>query len=186
MTQLTWFQDDNPATPREVSGDFAKIADRLKAHGIVLERWAAEQAIAAGDSQEAVIEAYQKDIDRLMDTGGYQTVDVVSMQPTHPERAAMREKFLAEHTHSEDEVRFFVDGQGLFSLHVGNNVFEVLCGKGDLISVPANTPHWFDMGPAPSFVAIRLFNNPEGWVANFTGSDIADRFSRLDNTCQLP
>ena len=93
----------------------------------------------------------------------------------------MRQKFLAEHTHSEDEVRFFVDGHGLFSLHVAAEVYEVLCEKGDLISVPANTKHWFDMGPNPRFVAIRFFNNPEGWVAQFTGSDIADRFNRLDN-----
>jgi 1,2-dihydroxy-3-keto-5-methylthiopentene dioxygenase len=37
------------------------------------------------------------------------------------------------------------------------------------------------MGPNPGFIAIRLFNNPDGWVANFTGSDIADRFNRLEN-----
>jgi len=37
------------------------------------------------------------------------------------------------------------------------------------------------MGPNPNFTAIRLFNNPEGWVANFTGSDIAQRFNRLEN-----
>jgi len=58
-------------------------------------------------------------------------------------------------------------------------VYEVSCERGDLISVPAGTRHWFDMGPAPSFVAIRLFINPEGWVASFTGSDIAERFPRL-------
>ena len=101
------------------------------------------------------------------------------MNPTHPQKDEFRQKFLSEHTHSEDEVRFFVAGQGLFSLHIGENVYEVLCSQGDLISVPANTPHWFDMGPEPSFIAIRLFNNPEGWVANFTGSDIADHFNRL-------
>jgi 1,2-dihydroxy-3-keto-5-methylthiopentene dioxygenase len=37
------------------------------------------------------------------------------------------------------------------------------------------------MGPDPSFTAIRLFNNPEGWVANFTGDAIAANFPRLDN-----
>lgn len=181
MTQLTWFHDDNPAKPVEAITDFEQIAGRLKEHGIVLERWSAEQPVAAGDSQESVIRAYQADINRLMQTGGYQTVDVVSMQPDHPERAAMRDKFLAEHTHSEDEVRFFVDGEGLFTLHIGNKVFEVLCRKGDLINVPANTPHWFDMGPNPHFVAIRLFDNPQGWVAKFTGSDVAANFNRLSN-----
>ncbi|MNU11763.1 Acireductone dioxygenase [compost metagenome] len=57
----------------------------------------------------------------------------------------------------------------------------MLCEKNDLISVPAGTRHWFDMGEHPHFVAIRLFNNPEGWVANFTGEDIANQFPRLED-----
>lgn len=92
----------------------------------------------------------------------------------------LRRKFLDEHTHSEDEVRFFVAGSGLFSLHLGSQVFEVRCEQGDLISVPANTKHWFDMGPEPSFVAIRLFTNPTGWVAHFTGNQIAIQFPRYE------
>jgi 1,2-dihydroxy-3-keto-5-methylthiopentene dioxygenase len=51
-----------------------------------------------------------------------------------------------------------------------------LCERGDLIGVPDNTPHWFDMGENPMFCAIRLFTNPEGWVANFTGESISSRF----------
>ncbi|WP_445623245.1 hypothetical protein [Lactiplantibacillus plantarum] len=49
----------------------------------------------------------------------------------------------------------------------------------DLISVPAGVPHWFDMGSAPAFTCIRLFNDPAGWVAQFTGDDIAARFPVL-------
>ena len=47
---------------------------------------------------------------------------------------------------------------------------------GDLISVPAGTRHWFDMGPTPRFTAIRLFTTPAGWVADFTGTPIARSF----------
>ena len=50
----------------------------------------------------------------------------------------------------------------------------------DLISVPADTPHWFDMGVRPAFVAIRFFNNQEGWVAHYSGNPIAEQFSRLE------
>jgi 1,2-dihydroxy-3-keto-5-methylthiopentene dioxygenase len=35
------------------------------------------------------------------------------------------------------------------------------------------------MSAAPSFVAIRLFTNKNGWEANFTGSDISERFPHL-------
>jgi 1,2-dihydroxy-3-keto-5-methylthiopentene dioxygenase len=74
-----------------------------------------------------------------------------------------------------------VRGHGLFVIHDDGKVYSILCEKDDLISVPANTRHWFDMGPNPNFTAIRLFNNPEGWVANFTGNDISDVFPLLEN-----
>jgi len=113
-------------------------------------------------------------------SGTYPTVDAIRLTPDHPDRQALREKFLAEHTHSEDEVRFFVEGRGLFCLHIGAEVLQVLCEQDDWISVPAGTKHWFDMGSAPRFCAIRFFDNPQGWVAQFTGDSIASRFPLLD------
>lgn len=181
MTYLRVYKDDQPESPIKQSSSAEEIATLLQSVGVRFEQWHASKVVSASDSQEAVIAAYQKDIDRLIESEGYITVDVVGLSPDHPDKTAMRQKFLSEHCHSEDEVRFFVDGQGLFTLHIQSEVYEVLCEKGDLISVPANTPHWFDMGPNPRFVAIRLFNNPEGWVANYTNSDIAQQFSRLEN-----
>ncbi|MEO0421352.1 MAG: cupin domain-containing protein [Pseudomonadota bacterium] len=181
MCELARYSDSDADTPLERTTDFARAQALLSERGVRLEQWDTETSITAGADPDAVLAAYRAQIDRLVAAEGYQSVDVVSIHPEHPDRAVMREKFLAEHTHAEDEVRFFVDGQGLFTLHLGEEVFEVLCERGELISVPANTPHWFDMGPRPSFVAVRLFNNPEGWVAHFTGSDIADRFHRLEN-----
>jgi 1,2-dihydroxy-3-keto-5-methylthiopentene dioxygenase len=88
----------------------------------------------------------------------------------------LRAKFLAEHTHDDDEVRFFVEGAGMFYLHADAHVHMVLCERNDLISVPAGMRHWFDMGADPHFTVIRLFTSPEGWVARFTGDSIATRF----------
>ena len=73
-------------------------------------------------------------------------------------------------------MRFFVEGRGLFSLHIEDEVLTVLCERGDLIHVPAGTKHWFDMGSQPQFCALRFFNNPAGWVAGFNNDPIAERF----------
>jgi 1,2-dihydroxy-3-keto-5-methylthiopentene dioxygenase len=181
MSALKIFADDNFRTALASTTDQAEIARRLAEEGVRFAQWRATQAVKAGDAPELVLEAYKSDIDRLREEGGYVTVDVISLNSDHPDKVALRQKFLSEHRHTEDEVRFFVDGHGLFTLHIKDKVYEVLCEKGDLISVPANTTHWFDMGPNPRFVAIRLFNNPEGWVAKYTGSDIALQFSRLEN-----
>ncbi|WP_426284706.1 1,2-dihydroxy-3-keto-5-methylthiopentene dioxygenase [Luteibacter sp. E-22] len=179
MSRLRIYDDNKNDTPIAVHEDHADIATALNAVGVRFERWEANQAIAPGASQEAVIAAYRADIDRLMAENGYRSVDVISLKPDHPDRAVFRQKFLNEHTHSEDEVRFFVAGAGQFTLHIDGKVYEVLCEKGDLIGVPDGTPHWFDMSESPYFVAIRLFTNTEGWVANFTGTDIAERFPRM-------
>ena len=113
------------------SVDRQVIAEQLTEQGVRFEQWPTQVAVRPGAEPEAVIEAYQADIDRLMAEEGYQTVDVVSLASDHPQKDELRQKFLFEHTHSEDEVRFFAAGRGLFSLHLNDNVFEVLCEEGD-------------------------------------------------------
>jgi 1,2-dihydroxy-3-keto-5-methylthiopentene dioxygenase len=181
MSQLTVYAESDGKNPLLATEDVDEIRTELGTAGIRLERWKADRDLADDADNETIIAAYQPEIDRLVAERGFQTYDVVSMNPDHPEKETFRKKFLSEHTHSEDEVRFFVRGQGLFIIHANDKVYSVLCEKDDLISVPANTRHWFDMGPNPTFTAIRLFNDPEGWVGNFTGDDIASRFPLLEN-----
>ncbi len=156
------------------------ITDTLQRLGVRFERWETGAPLAADAGQDEVLAAYQPDVERLQDEYGFQSVDVVALRPDHPQRDELRDKFLQEHTHSDFEVRFFVDGAGLFYLHVGDKVYLVLCEQGDLISVPAGVTHWFDMGAAPDFKCIRLFVIPEGWVAEMTGSGISSRFPDFD------
>jgi 1,2-dihydroxy-3-keto-5-methylthiopentene dioxygenase len=182
MSRLRIFADDAPDAPQFASTDGDAIARELAKIGVTFERWQAAQPIAPGASPDEVMAAYRADIDRLVAERGFRTVDVVSIAPDNPKREEMRAKFLDEHFHKEDEVRFFVAGAGLFTLHVDGKVYEIECVKDDLIAVPDGTTHWFDMGPEPSFVAIRFFTEPDGWVGHFTGTDIAQRFPRYENT----
>ncbi|NSY34950.1 acireductone dioxygenase [Pseudoalteromonas sp. JC28] len=180
MSQLTIYQVQNPSQALQQEQDANIIASLLAEQGVRFEQWQTSTDITAEMSQDDIINAYLSDIERLKAQGGYQTVDVISLAKGNPSASELRQKFLFEHTHSEDEVRFFVKGQGLFCLHLNDKVYQVLCQQGDLISVPENTPHWFDMGSDPEFTAIRLFNNQEGWVAKSTDSDIAKQFPLLD------
>lgn len=179
MSRLRIYADNDGATPLVEERGHERIAAALGRAGVRFERWAT-RTLPAAPTPEDVLAAYRAEIDMLRIDGGYAACDVISLAPDHPDKDALRQKFLNEHTHSEDEVRFFVAGSGLFTLHIGDRIYEVLCEQGDLIGVPDGTPHWFDMGPRPSFTAIRLFTNPAGWVANFTGSDIAGRFPRYE------
>ncbi|HHH36212.1 MAG TPA: cupin [Gammaproteobacteria bacterium] len=164
---------------RVLAGDFndaGTVAERLAGVGVLFERWETDSTLAPGAGSEVVLAAYREPVERLKAQYGFQSVDVVSLTPDDPQREALRSKFLAEHTHADFEVRFFVAGRGLFFIHAESQVHALLCEAGDLVSVPAGVRHWFDMGAAPDFRCIRFFTTPDGWVAEFTGSDIAARF----------
>jgi 1,2-dihydroxy-3-keto-5-methylthiopentene dioxygenase len=55
-----------------------------------------------------------------MQKHGFLSCDVINVYPEMENITALREKFLSEHTHSEDEVRFFVEGEGKFWFHLEN------------------------------------------------------------------
>jgi 1,2-dihydroxy-3-keto-5-methylthiopentene dioxygenase len=181
MTRLTIYPDTDPNTVLLDTRESDRIAKELSAIGVAFERWSASHALAEDADQAAVLEAYEPEVARIMEDGGYRSVDVVRVKPDNPNREELRQKFLAELTHDDDEVRFFVDGAGAFYLRKEGRVFRVVCERNDLISVPAGTTHWFDTGPAPDFCAIRIFTTPEGWVGHFTGDDIATRFPKFEN-----
>lgn len=171
-----------PVAPEDalrITDNGEEIADELAAIGINFRRWSSRD-MPADASPEQVLELYAPDIENFRQERGFSTADVISLTPSHPQKEEMRKKFLNEHQHAEDEIRFFLRGNGLFYIHSHGKVYATLCEKDDLISVPDGTTHWFDMGPEPDFMALRLFTNTEGWVANFTGDPIAGHLPRYE------
>jgi 1,2-dihydroxy-3-keto-5-methylthiopentene dioxygenase len=157
----------------------AEIKQYLNNRGVFFDQWQANVVFDDTASSKEILEAYSHELKPYMAKNGYHTADVISINKLTENYEAIRAKFLAEHTHSEDEVRFFVDGQGLFWFNLGGNepIFNVLCQSGDLISVPAGTKHWFDAGEQNPFVkAIRIFIDMSGWIPDYTASGIENKY----------
>jgi 1,2-dihydroxy-3-keto-5-methylthiopentene dioxygenase len=180
MTTLYVYRADAAGSLQDPIRNPEQIATVLGTIGVRFERWSANRPLEAGATQDAVLAVYADEVAALRRECGYQRADVVRIPRGTPDTTPMRAKFLSEHIHTEDEVRFFVEGSGSFYLHVDGRICHVVCEQNDLISVPARTRHWFDMGTAPYFCAIRLFTDPAGWVAEFTGDPIAARFPTHD------
>lgn len=187
MTLLQIMPDDAPETTVLRTEDPERVRAELARIGVRLERWQARRPLPSGAGDSAIMDAYRSHIDRVRSEGGYRLVDVARMvpdpdDPQWPKRArTARERFLEEHFHDEDEVRFFVEGAGCFYLHVRGRVHATVCTAGDLLSVPGRTVHWFDMGRDPRFTAIRFFREEDGWVGEFLPDSIASRFPTLDD-----
>jgi 1,2-dihydroxy-3-keto-5-methylthiopentene dioxygenase len=143
------------------------------------EQWPLNETLGMDAPDSELLAFYQPRLAVLMAKFGCRMVDLISVTEQTPNLPAIRDKFLREHTHTEDEVRMFVRGEGLFWFHLERpeeEVFAVLCQQGDVIAVPANTRHWFELGPHPSVRAIRIFTDQSGWVPHYTDSGIEQRY----------
>lgn len=160
--------------------DLNEIKEYLDSIDIDYEQWQPSQSLPASATAEEVLAAYADDIDRLKELDGYVTADVIDVLPTTPGLDAMLAKFKAEHWHDDDEVRFIIEGRGVFHIHPANGVvtaIEVMAG--DLIRVPGGTLHWFNLCEDMRIRAIRLFIDPAGWVPRYTDSGMADNYQPL-------
>lgn len=150
--------------------------DDVKAYlaeiGIGFEVWMPAHELGEGAENQEVLEAFAHEIETLKSQGGYVTADVIDLYPDTPNLDTMLAKFSKEHWHDEDEVRFIVEGNGVFHIRPqdGSPVVALYVEKGDLARVPAGTWHWFDLRKDKRIRAIRLFQDPSGWTPHYTES----------------
>ncbi len=161
-----------PDENRTITGAEA-VRSYLAGVGIDYERWEPAREVAAGAPAEEILAAYSPEIERLKAQGGYVTADVIDVSPKTAGLEGMLAKFNSEHWHDEDEVRFIIEGRGLFHIHPRQGpVVAIEVAAGDLIRVPRGTWHWFDLCPDRRIRAIRLFQDSAGWTPHYTTSGV--------------
>jgi 1,2-dihydroxy-3-keto-5-methylthiopentene dioxygenase len=165
-----------PEQNRTLAGK-REITDYLAGIHIEYEVWEPSHAIGPEAPSEEILQAYSREIESLKARGGYVTADVVNVNAQTPGLDAMLAKFSREHWHDEDEVRFIIQGRGVFHIHPTDSpVVAIEVEAGDLIRVPRGTWHWFDLCSDRQIRAIRLFQDPSGWTPQYTDSGVDARF----------
>lgn len=95
----------------------------------------------------------------------YVDQDVVELSRELPNLDAICAKFDQEHYHTEDEVRFVLDGEGIFDVRDGADQWiRIEVTKGDILLIPANTYHRFALTDRKHIRCMRLFANHDGWA----------------------
>jgi 1,2-dihydroxy-3-keto-5-methylthiopentene dioxygenase len=157
-----------------------EIVSYLAGIGIDYECWETPHSIVSNAPAEEILAAYSEEIERLKAKGSYVTADVIDVSPETPGLDAMLAKFSREHWHDEDEVRFIIEGRGLFHIAPKDgDVTAIEVVAGDLIRVPRGTLHWFNLCEDRRIRAIRLFQDVSGWTPNYTDSGVDENYQSL-------
>ncbi|HEY8182557.1 MAG TPA: cupin domain-containing protein [Thermoanaerobaculia bacterium] len=115
--------------------------------------------------QRLPVEARAAEMARIKRDHGYRDEDEVALSTETPNLDAICAKFDKEHYHTLDEVRFVVDGEGIFDVRDKSDRWvRIHVDKGDLIIIPANTYHRFFLTDTKKIRCVRLFLNNDGWA----------------------
>jgi 1,2-dihydroxy-3-keto-5-methylthiopentene dioxygenase len=111
---------------------------------------------------------FQDGLERIKAKQGYVTQDIVEISPVMPNLEAILAKFDKEHLHTDDEVRFVLDGEGIFDIRsVQDRWMRVEVFPGDYLAVPANRYHAFYCTEKKSIRCVRLFKDTTGWTPHY-------------------
>ncbi len=142
-----WLQDED-------EGEIT--IDELRTQGVHFEQLSTDPA------------HYQGPIDVLKKDKGYVEQDEVALSPALPNLDEICAKFIDEHLHDEDEVRFVLEGEGIFDIRSEDDRWmRVKVEKGDLIVVPAERHHRFMLTDEKTIRCVRLFKDQSGWVPHY-------------------
>ncbi|MDR3467911.1 MAG: cupin domain-containing protein [Xanthobacteraceae bacterium] len=159
------FADGREATDTEI----AALADQL---GLVVQHQPVPDDLAPHLEQALPDAAASADIlDRFPPRPPYRSRDLIALHPQRPDNDELARKFERWHRHDGDEVRYILDGAGIFRILVAGGPADLHVGPGDFINVPSGLEHSFRLTEIQRIKAIRYFSDPSGWAAEFTGRD---------------
>jgi 1,2-dihydroxy-3-keto-5-methylthiopentene dioxygenase len=112
--------------------------------------------------------AFQPALDRLKAERGYLEQDIIELAPDTENLEQICAKFTLEHLHTDDEVRYVLEGEGIFDIRsAGDRWMRVTLQQGDLLVVPAHLHHRFLLTPRKHIRCVRLFKDSAGWVPHY-------------------
>jgi 1,2-dihydroxy-3-keto-5-methylthiopentene dioxygenase len=181
VSKLAFYTQFNFQRPYKVAENAHEFSEDLAKLGIRVEQWPTLAHLPSADIlEEDVFKIYGNEINRVKSELGYNQVDLATMKPNDAFAISVRGRYLSEHIHEEDEVRFFLSGKVLIYLNIKQKVHILECTRGDFVIIPAGVKHWMDIGPKPDFSVIRWFNSKKAFINNFTESFAAEATPRWE------
>ena len=164
--------------------EIGAISEQLVGLGVQLQCWPVGSESAAllaqagltEDEKESVLSSLDHYFEKLKVESGYHSRDLIVLHPEVPNLDGMLAKFSPPHAHAEDEVRYILDGEGVFGfIAPDGQQMELTIQPEEYINVPARTPHWFYLTSHRRIKAVRYFCGMEGWVPEYLDTKIRMR-----------
>ena len=162
--------------PEAISRELEPLKVQLKywlvGDDAVLHRLLAKATLDETE-KEQVLQGIENYFESLKKSQGYQDTDLVVLSPQTSKLDTLLAKFRRCHIHADDEVRYIIDGEGVFGfVRPNGSQIELTMQAEEYINIPAGTEHWFYLTEMKRIKVVRYFTNTEGWTPEYTQTEI--------------
>lgn len=152
-----WYMDDSSE-------------DQRLPHHLEPKRYVSPETLAELGVLHWVLDAdnYEHDaeLQKIRKDRGYTYHDIVDVAPDRlPDYEAKLKIFYEEHIHTDEEIRFVLDGSGYFDVRdFEDGWIRIWVKKGDMIILPAGIYHRFTLDESNYAKVLRLFVGEPVWT----------------------
>ncbi|MCB0420371.1 MAG: hypothetical protein KDD61_05215, partial [Bdellovibrionales bacterium] len=123
MAELFWDKDCSTRDREEIQSILKKLDVQLSYWAVADGADAQDllgQDILSDDQKEQLLEYHDHYFSRLRNEQGYQSRDLIVLHKNLEGLDGLLQKFNRCHTHDDDEVRYIIDGSGIFGFVLPN------------------------------------------------------------------
>uniref|UniRef100_G3MP97 Acireductone dioxygenase n=1 Tax=Amblyomma maculatum TaxID=34609 RepID=G3MP97_AMBMU len=152
-----WYMDDSEEDQRlphhREPKEYVPL-EKLKELGVISWR------LNGGDHET------DEDLKKIREARGYTYMDICEVCPEKlPNYEAKIKSFFEEHLHTDEEIRYCLDGSGYFDVRGSDERWiRVAVKKGGMIVLPAGIYHRFTLDSSNYIKALRLFVGEPVWT----------------------
>ncbi|KAK1310644.1 1,2-dihydroxy-3-keto-5-methylthiopentene dioxygenase 2 [Acorus calamus] len=125
-----------------------------------------------------------EDLKKIRESRGYSYMDICDVCPEKlPNYEAKIKSFFEEHLHTDEEIRYCLEGSGYFDVRDQNERWiRIAVNKGAMIVLPAGIYHRFTLDTNNYIKAMRLFVGEPVWTPfNRPHDDLPARKEYIEN-----
>ncbi|MBD2436014.1 cupin domain-containing protein [Nostoc sp. FACHB-110] len=168
-----------------VESDLSEIVSELAPIGVHLKHYdpgtsllfpsLLEQDVLNNSEKHYIVDLHNSVFEFLRHENGSLWCDLLNVHPGVPNLQMLLNAYSHYHTHTSAEPLYVLAGEMIFGfVRPDGSQIQLLVQPQDYIYIPAEVEHWSSLTASLSFKAVRYFTSAEGWVPNYTGTQLND------------
>ncbi|MBU7586188.1 MAG: acireductone dioxygenase [Nostoc sp. TH1S01] len=168
-----------------VESDLSEIVGELAPLGVYLKHYdpgtsllftnLLEQDVLTALEKQYIVELHNSVFEFLQQENASLWCDLLNVHPGVPNLQMLIDTYSRYHTHIAAEPLYVLAGEMIFGfVRPDGSQVQLLVQSQDYISIPAGVEHWCSLTAALNFKAVRYFTSAEGWLPNYTGTQLSD------------